>query len=186
MTNSLINKIRIKHHYDRYELVKNLVKGGGKKLLDVGCGSPANCVKEGSFLRYLGYGQGIDIKPCNIEFDFKIGDMEDIPFEGKKFDVVTAIEVIEHVNNREKALEEVYRVLKDDGIFVMTTPNNNLFFRTFWWVWERTIGKEWKDTHLTTLTKGAWLKLIKKSGKFKIKTIINYWGINLIIKMTKI
>ncbi len=183
---SVIGTIRKKHHYDRYKIVKNLVKDHGKKLLDIGCGSPAKCVKEGSFLRTIGYGQGIDIYPRNIEFDFKIGDMQKIPFEDEKFDVVTAIEVIEHVENPSKALKEVNRVLKKDGVFVMTTPNNNLFFRTFWLVWERTFGKEWKHTHLSPMMKKDWLKLIKGNGYFKISKIIDYWRINTIIKMIKI
>ena len=186
MASSLIDFIRKKHHYGRYKIVKKLMQGHGKNLLDIGCGSPARCVKEGSFLRYVGYGHGIDIKPCNIEFDFKIGDMQNIPFGNEKFDVITAIEVIEHVENPSKALKEVHRVLKKGGIFVMTTPNTNLFFRTFWWAWERTFGREWKHTHLTPMTKVEWLELIEKSNGFKISKVIDYCRINLIIKMIKI
>ena len=68
----------------------------------------------------------------------------------------------------------------------MTTPNNSLFFRTFWWSWERTFGKEWKHTHLSPMTKRDWLKLIKKNQNFKILKIVDYWKINLIVKMIKI
>lgn len=182
----LIDYIRKKHHFGRYKIVKNLIAGHGKKLLDIGCGSPAKCVKQGSFLRTVGYGQGIDIVPCKLEFPFKIGNMENIPFENEKFDIITAIEVIEHVDKPKKALDEVYRVLKDKGVFVMTTPNNNLLFRSFWWIWERTIGKEWKDTHLSPLTKYDWLRMIKNSNKFKIEKIIDYWSVNTIVKMRKI
>ena len=65
-----ITYIRKKHHYGRYEIVKGIIKGKGTKLLDIGCGAPAEFMKDGSFLRYLGYGQGIDIEPRKIEFEF--------------------------------------------------------------------------------------------------------------------
>ena len=181
-----IDFLRKKHHYGRYRIVKNLIKNKGKKLLDIGCGSPANCMKEGSFLRYIGYGEGIDIEPRDIEFKFKLGSITDIPHKDKKFDVVTAIEVIEHINNPVPAFKEIHRVLKDKGTLVMTTPNNNLLFSTVWWFWERTFGKEWNHTHLTYYTKNEWLDLIIKSGYFKIKKVIDYWHVNMIVEMEKI
>lgn len=181
----LIDFIRKKHHYGRYQIVKSLIKNKSKNLLDIGCGAPARCMKEGSFLRYLGYGQGIDIEPRKIEFKFKLGSITDIPHKDKQFDVVTAIEVIEHIDNPMLALKEIHRVLKDKGTFVMTTPNNNLFFKAFWWIWEKTFGQEWHSTHLTTYKKNEWIALIKKSGCFNIKKVIDYWHINTIIEMEK-
>lgn len=186
MFKTIISHIRRKHHFDRYKIVKRLISKKGKELLDIGCGSPARCVKEGSFLRTMGYGQGIDIEKRDIEFPFKIGDMQDIPFKDNKFGVVTAIEVIEHVGDPVKAINEVHRILKDNGIFVMTTPNNNWFFRIFWRVWENTVGKEWHDTHLSATNKRQWINLIRKTGKFKIIKVIDYWGVNIIVKMRKV
>ena len=181
-----IDFIRKKHHYGRYEKVRQLIKGKGKKLLDIGCGAPAKCMKDGSFLRYLGYGQGIDIEPRKIEFKFKLGSITDIPYKDKQLDVVTAIEVIEHINNPLAAFKEIHRVLKDKGTFIMSTPNNTLFFKTFWWFWEKTFGQEWHSTHLTNHKKEEWLSMIKKSGYFKIKEVIDYWHVNTIIQMEKI
>lgn len=183
---SFINFLRKKHHYGRYEIVKNLIKNKNKNLLDVGCGAPANCMRDGSFLRHIGYGQGIDIEPRNIEFKFKLGSIIDIPHKSKSFDVVTAIEVIEHIDNPALALKEINRVLKDKGTFIMTTPNNNLLFTMFWWFWQKTFGKEWNHTHLTVYKKKEWLGLIRKSGYFKIKKVIDYWHVNTIIEMEKI
>ena len=181
-----IDFIRKIHHYERYEIVKQLIRSKGKNLLDIGCGAPANCMKEGSFLRYIGYGQGIDIEPRKIPFKFKLGSITDIPHKNNQFDVVTAIVVIEHINNPMIAFKEIHRVLKDKGTFVMSTPNNNAFFKTFWWFWEKTFGKEWHSTHLTTYKKKEWLSLIKKTGYFRIKNVMDYWRINTIIEMEKI
>ena len=183
---SIIDFIRKRHHYGRYNIVKSLIKNKSKNLLDIGCGAPAKCMQDGSFLRYLGYGQGIDIESRKIEFKFKLGSITDIPHKDKQFDVVTAIEVIEHIDNPLPALKEIHRVLKDKGAFIMTTPNNNLLFKTFWRFWEKTFGQEWHSTHLTTYKKDEWTSIIKKTGYFKIKRVIDYWRINTIIEMEKI
>ena len=181
-----IDWLRKKHHYDRYEIVRGLIKQKGDNLLDIGCGAPANCMKEGSFLRFMGYGQGIDIEPRKVPFPFKIGDIMDIPFPAKKFDVVTAIEVIEHIDNPQKALKEIHRILKKGGIFVMTTPNNNTLFTAFWFFWERSFGNEWHHTHLTTYNKDQWLNMIRKTKLFKIRKVIDYWNVNTIVQLEKI
>ena len=128
----------------------------------------------------------MDIEPRKVKFKFTIGDMMKMPFPGKKFQVVTAIEVIEHVSNPVKALKEVHRVLKPGGTFVMSTPNNITFFKLFWFFWEKTFGREWHCTHLTEYRKEKWLKIIKKTGLFKIKKVIDYWHINTIYHLEKI
>ena len=48
---------------------------------------------------------------------------EGFPIDSEAFDVVTAGEVIEHMLNEELFLQECRRVLKKDGVLVLTTPN---------------------------------------------------------------
>lgn len=48
---------------------------------------------------------------------------EGLPYENKFFDIITAGEVIEHMYNDEFFLQECKRVLKDDGVMIITTPN---------------------------------------------------------------
>lgn len=54
----------------------------------------------------------------------KYGNINNIPFQDKTFDVVTASEVLEHLttDDLKKGIEEAYRVLKPSGIFVITVP----------------------------------------------------------------
>lgn len=49
------------------------------------------------------------------------------PFKNDFFDVIVSIEVMEHVENLDKYLKDIYRLLKPGGIFVWTTPCANNF-----------------------------------------------------------
>jgi len=181
-----LDPVRKKHHNLRYDIVRDLIQECGRNILDVGCGAPARCMRPGSFLRKLGYGKGIDIIQWDIEFDFCVGDIRNIPFADAEFDAVTAIEVIEHLPEPSVALHEIHRVLKKDGVFVVTTPNNNIIFSTLWWIWERSFGDEWKHDHLVTYNKKEWLKIFAQEDLFRAEKILDYWGISLIVKLRKI
>lgn len=54
-------------------------------------------------------------------------DIQDIPYENNTFDIVIANHMLYHVPNVDKAIEEVYRVLKKDGIFYASTLGTNGF-----------------------------------------------------------
>ena len=182
----IIDLIKKKYHYGRYKVVKGLLPRNTKNLLDIGCGSPSSCMHDASFLKFIGYGQGMDIEPRDIPFPFTEGNIMDIPFKDRTFDVVTALEVIEHIDDPIKALQEMHRVLKDDGICIISTPDNHLFFRIFWFFWERTFGQMWHETHETIYTKKQWLELIKKTGLFKIISVKGHWGIIFTVKLKKL
>ena len=53
---------------------------------------------------------------------FKKGDGTKIPFQKNTFDIVYSVDVIEHVQNDLKFVQENYRVLKNNGIFILGTP----------------------------------------------------------------
>lgn len=52
-----------------------------------------------------------------------IGDAEDLPFENERFDIVVATFLIVHLKDPSRFFDEVYRVLKDGGIFLVTNIN---------------------------------------------------------------
>lgn len=76
---------------------------------------------------------GLDISPGMLEIGKKkiarknlsdkiemiIGDSENLPFETNTFDAITVAFGVRNFENLEKGLEEIYRVLKPDGIFVV-------------------------------------------------------------------
>lgn len=69
---------------------------------------------------------GMDYYPVDINPDFPgirdVVDITDIPYEDAYFDVIICSHVIEHIANEQKALSELYRVLKDDGVAYINVP----------------------------------------------------------------
>jgi len=97
------------------------------KLLDVGSGN--------GYLKYFcDFGNidwhGIEIWEERFKDCERLGyhmhwcdiDVEKLPFEDETFDVVVASHVMEHLKNREFALREMYRVLKNNGLLIVGTP----------------------------------------------------------------
>ncbi|MDO8638520.1 MAG: class I SAM-dependent methyltransferase [Candidatus Daviesbacteria bacterium] len=68
----------------------------------------------------------------NVKAEFVVGDALNIPLKDSCADIVILFDVLEHVpvNTEEKALKEAYRILKDRGILLLSTPNDNLFSNT--------------------------------------------------------
>jgi SAM-dependent methyltransferase len=96
------------------------------KILDLGCGSGIMLRR----LRQLGYSDlhGFDIAPpknVDKKIGFLAGDLDCFvtPFADNTVDLVTAVEVIEHVENVGTLLTEIFRILKPTGVFLVTTPN---------------------------------------------------------------
>ena len=56
-------------------------------------------------------------------YEFQIIQDEHLPFQDESFDVVISNHVIEHTLNQRLHVEEIYRVLKKDGVFYLATPN---------------------------------------------------------------
>ena len=120
-------------HLHRYSFAKEFVKG--KKVLDLACGE--------------GYGSsmlaeeadeviGIDIDESTIKhasskyikqgLQFIRGSITDVPIKTEKiFDVIACFEAIEHIGKHNELMEEVKRLLKTDGIFLVSTPNKYIY-----------------------------------------------------------
>ena len=95
------------------------------KILDVGCG-PGGTTK--SFLKW-GQVYGVDLSTHALKKALKKNisivinsNLTSIPIKSKQFDVITALDVIEHIKEDSKVLLEFKRILKDDGILIVTVP----------------------------------------------------------------
>ncbi len=117
-----------------YSVVVNLLKDvtkNKKRILDVGCGNGYLLQKLREFDRNLEL-YGVDFSPKLVENArkrllngaiIKQNSAYNIPYSDKFFDIVVMTEVIEHLREPSRGLKEAYRVLKDDGYFIVTFPN---------------------------------------------------------------
>ena len=95
-------------------------------VLDVGCGRSAALLR--TIAPYINQGVGIDFKVdehvaiANITTQKLILDKE-LPFADASFDVVTMLAVLEHIENEQEILSEIYRVLVPNGKLILTVPS---------------------------------------------------------------
>lgn len=100
------------------------------KFLDVGCGAgysmkmaceDLHCQCTGIDPMPGGHGVG-RYASLDESLDIVQGVSENIPFEDGSFDVVYSSHVLEHVGDESKALQEMKRVLRDDGVLIIGMP----------------------------------------------------------------
>ncbi len=96
------------------------------RLLDVGCGA-------GSLLQAAhdnGWdAQGIDVSASavsyarNLGFEVFHGELSEAKLANGQFDVITAVEILEHLFDPVATVNEIHRLLRPGGLFWLTTPN---------------------------------------------------------------
>lgn len=122
----------------RYETVRKLIKRykkGNLKILDIGSGH--------GFLPFFAekswfiYGIDFDQERVRRANQFKhknafftVGDAENFHID-RRFDVILALDVIEHLDYPEKCIKLASRHLKKDGIFIVSNPNRHSFWTLF-------------------------------------------------------
>jgi ubiquinone/menaquinone biosynthesis C-methylase UbiE len=105
-------------------------------FLDLGCGDGRWTYEISKILNNSFLTVGIDYsfrslsfaKLISPEINFINQDAVSLPFKDNYFDLITLIEVIEHIddNNECSVIQEVHRVLNIGGIFIITTPSKNV------------------------------------------------------------
>lgn len=126
------SKIVYLEHLSRYNFVKNFIR---KKnyVLDLGCriGDGTYILKD---LCKIIVGVDIDKKALDYAKNYYfaeniryfISDACNLSFKSNSFDVVVSLEVIEHILNQDRFLLEIKRVLKNNGIAIISTPNRDI------------------------------------------------------------
>lgn len=152
------NTLTYAEHMTRYLSAQKLVSG--KVVLDIASGS--------------GYGTkiiakdakkvfGVDVDKTSVQYasenyrakniEYRVGDGESIPLDDKSVDVVVTFETIEHIKDYKKFIKEMKRVLKDNGIAVVSTPNDLEF-------------AEGNHFHLHEFQYDELVELLKKDFKY--------------------
>lgn len=114
----------------RRSLVEEIVRQEAQKcqnpnIFDVGCGTGANLL---AFSRY-GKSFGVDMSSAAIKFcrtrgltNLVLSKVESLAYLSDSFDIVTALDVLEHIDDDLVAMKELYRVCKVGGMLLVTVP----------------------------------------------------------------
>lgn len=148
-------------HLHRYALAAELCKD--KVVLDIasGEGYGANILSDNANFVY-----GVDISEEAIDFSKKkygskklkylIGSATKIPIDSNSIDIVVSFETLEHLTDHAGMMSEIKRVLKSDGVLIISTPAKEVYF-------ERDPDNKF---HVKELTTNEFITLINDNFKF--------------------
>jgi SAM-dependent methyltransferase len=95
------------------------------RILDVGCGTGANL----ELLAKYGKAEGVDVSTEALDFcrargleNVRQGEAEKLPYADESFDLVTGLDVVEHLDDDVAGLREMHRVLKPGGRALLFVP----------------------------------------------------------------
>lgn len=124
----------IRHeHLHRYAWCARIVEG--KDVLDIACGEGYG---SAMLARHAQSVVGVDIADSAIRhasmayrdirgLEFRRGDAAQIPLDDDSVDVVVSFETIEHHDRHREMLSEIRRILRPDGVLIISSPNRTVY-----------------------------------------------------------
>jgi len=122
-------------HIARYAFAQQFVQH--KRVLDCGCGAGYGTAELAQTANHV---TGIDLSTDAVDYArlnyarpnalYLTGSCLDLPFPDQSFDVLVAFEVIEHLPNARRFLDECARVLTAAGLLIVSTPNKSYYAET--------------------------------------------------------
>jgi len=168
---------------ETFESISKILRKGNR-VLDLGCGTG----DSGEVLKFFfAEIHGCDIsetalKEANVNevtalcTDF---NTEHLPYKDKSFDVVTCMEVLEHMLDPAFLLKEICRILLPNGQLIITTPNIRYFRNLIKLVFKGQFPHTTTDTfvwgggHLHYFTRKDLASMLQEAGFKRIKFHIN-------------
>ena len=106
----------------------------GRRALDAGCGVGYGA----TLLADAGAAEvaAVDVAAAVVEaarervgdsVDVEVADVRELPFPDNAFDLVVCFEVIEHISEQDRALDELVRVLAPGGVLLVSSPNRERY-----------------------------------------------------------
>lgn len=127
------NAAEIAYEYiARYRFAKRYVKG--KKTIELGSGAGYGAH---SLSKFAGNVVGVDASEEAVAYAarsydapnlrYEPGDVTNLPYPDKSFETVVSFEVMVHLERPEALVEEALRLLTEDGVFVVSTPDKQTY-----------------------------------------------------------
>jgi SAM-dependent methyltransferase len=137
----------LQEHVARYRFARERARG---RILDVACGTGYGTAMLGAV--------GVDLSLEALRYarrhpaPYVAADAARLPF-GRVFDSVVSFETIEHVADPERFVAECARVLKPGGVFIVSTPNREL--------WSPRSARPVQRHHVKEFTKREFLSVLR-------------------------
>jgi len=157
-------------HEHAIEVIQNRCQVRGK-VLDLGCGSGAFSKR----LQTLGFETtsvdlsldtfSLDSESCEVDFNSDFSER----FAQDSYDVIVALEVIEHLENPLHFLRQLKLIAKSEAIILVSFPNMYLYSSVYSFYRNGTFGNwspslYWETGHQTILTDWLFEEHLKKTG----------------------
>lgn len=149
-----------------YSLLKRYLPPGhreDRRALDLGCGTGLNLEQLEKYALATGtdyYVEALDFCRQRGHTRLAKADAANLPFADQYFDIATALDVIEHLDDDYVALKELYRVMKPGGLLIVSVPA----YKFLWTYWDDILG------HRRRYTTGMMEKVMRKAG-FRVRKL---------------
>jgi 2-polyprenyl-3-methyl-5-hydroxy-6-metoxy-1,4-benzoquinol methylase len=175
---------RFWHRY-KFQCVSEMIPAGARSLLDVACGpgSLMSVARQTGLQRF-----GTDVAREQINYAAKeygdsatrfcVSRLPDLPFFDESVDVVTLVEILEHLPAPEvrASLAEVFRLLRPGGTLILTTPN----FRSLWPLLEVVVnrlgGISYAEQHISRFNPTSARQVIEEAG-FAVTQVSSFFTV---------
>lgn len=132
----------------------------GSTILDLGCGTGDLAYKINKYSKKSKI-IGLDLSEAMLDVAkfkrgkedkniiFQKGNSESLPFQDDYFDYIFCLNSFHHYANYKKALQEIHRVLKNDGFFILLDPITDNPIRKLWSFILKIVFNEWNINYFS-------------------------------------
>lgn len=136
-------------------------------ILDIGCGGgdTLKMLKDGDYQNISGFDIDNYVKYGDLKNYVKTGDLNfsKMPFPDKSFNLITAFQVMEHLENPFHFERECSRLLKPGGVLILSIPSGqSLWSRISYFVRNNVTGYDLINNHITFLLADVFKKIFLK------------------------
>ena len=164
INNESVSTLTYNEHIVRYLFASNYVSN--LDVLDIACGTGygTQILGKAGAKKVIGVDLNKQaISKSNISnklknVNYKKGNACNLDFKDKSFDLIISFETIEHIKEYERFLSEIERVLRNNGVLIISTPNYK-------------VSKNKNPFHEKEFTKSKFKEILKK--RFKVVKILN-------------